>query len=91
MYIPPQGIYFRLLGYVSQCVLYSRARPDPQVGHIAVKDQFDDQFFTLIPGQGARKGLYAIKGKLSGNVLFSRAGPSPNVGHIGGNGQFEDK
>lgn len=91
LYIPPQGIYFRLLGYVSENVIFSRTAQEPQVGQIPVQSVHSDQWFTLIHGTGNRKGTYAIKGKVSGNVLFSRVKASPYVGHIGGNGQYDDK
>ncbi len=91
LYIPPQGIYFRLLGYVSQSVIFSRTHADPQVGQISAQSEYEDQFFTLIHGTGERRGTYAIKSKVTGNVLFSRASPEPNVGHISGNGQYNDK
>ncbi|KAJ3485529.1 hypothetical protein NLI96_g4885 [Meripilus lineatus] len=90
LYIPPHGIYFRLLGYVSQNVIFSRTAQEPQVGQIPVESVYSDQWFTLIHGTGNRKGTYAIKGKVSGNVLFSREGPAPNVGHVAGNGQYDD-
>ena len=91
MYIPPQGIYFRLLGYTSQRVLFSRTHAEPQVFHYPVGDEYNDQFFTLVPGTGARKGLYLIKSKHTNKVLFSRTHSDPHVGHIDGNGDFNDK
>lgn len=90
-YIPPQGIYFRLLGYSSQNVLFSRTHMEPQVGQIASQDQYNDQYFTLVHGTGDHKGTYAIKSKATGNVLFSRSKQQPNVGHIAGDGRFNDK
>lgn len=91
LYIPPNGIYFRLLGYNSQQVIYSRTHREPEVGQHPVEEQYDDQFFTLIHGTGDRKGTYAIKSKVTGNVLFSRSHMEPNVGHVAGNGQYNDK
>lgn len=91
LYIPPEGIYFRLLGYVSQRVIYSRTHAEPQVGLHPFEESYDDQFFTLIHGTGERKGTYAIKSKVTGNVLFSRTHAPPNVGHTPGNGQYNDK
>jgi len=91
LYIPPKGIYFRLLGYKSNEVLFSRTHNQPEVGQIPQGDsQYDDQLFTLIHGTGSHKELYAIKSKDTGRVLFSRT-YSPNVGHIEGDGVHEDK
>lgn len=91
LYIPPHGIYFRLLGYVSQNVIFSRTSQSPEVGQISVQNENNDQYFTLIHGTGSRKGKYAIKSKVSHNVLFSRESPSPKVGHIGGDGKYDDE
>lgn len=91
LYIPPQGIYFRLLGYVSQGVIYSRSHNDPEVSHYPASSPSEDQYFELLPGSGNHQGLYAIKGKVSGKVLFSRSSPDPTVYHIDGDGYYEDK
>lgn len=91
LYIPPRGIYFRLLGYVSQYVIFSRNTQEPEVGHHPVGGDYSDQYFELLPGSGDHAGLYAIRGKVSGKVLFSRNGPDPNVGHITGDGYYGDK
>ncbi|KAK0231736.1 hemolytic lectin LSLb [Armillaria nabsnona] len=89
MYIPPQGIYFRLTGQESQHVLYSRRGPSPELWHYK-GDKYEDQLFTLIHGAGSRAGLYAIKGKHSGKVLYSRTSPEPCVGHVDGDGMYND-
>lgn len=91
LYIPPQGIYFRLLGNASQNVLFSRTSPEPQVGQTPTQAESDIQFFTLVYGTGERDGTYAIKSKATGNVLFSRASPNPRVGHSSGDAQRSDK
>ena len=90
LYIPPRGIGFRIVGYVSQQVIYSRNSPDPQVGQVAVDRVYPDQTFELIHGTGNRAGLYAIKGRESGKVLFSRS-TDPKIGHVSGNGTYDDK
>lgn len=90
MYIPPQGLYFRLTGQESQHVLYSRRGPSPELWHYK-GGQYEDQLFTLIHGTGSRAGLYAIKGKHSGKVLYSRTSPEPCVGHVDGDGKYNDK
>ncbi|KAH7885575.1 hemolytic lectin [Phlebopus sp. FC_14] len=88
-YIPPNGIYFRLLGYVSQYVLYSRYE-DPQVGQVSRDRLYEDQYFTLIHGTGAREGTYAIKSLRTGNVLFSRNPEQPHIGNVSGDGEYND-
>lgn len=90
IYIPPEGIYFRLLGYLSQHVIVSGVGPN-EVHQAPVQNEARNQYFTLIHGTGSRRGRYAIKGRVSNNVLFSRSGPRPNVGHVGGNGQHNNK
>ncbi|PBK68291.1 hypothetical protein ARMSODRAFT_213790 [Armillaria solidipes] len=48
MYISPEGIYFRLVGYaLSWHVLYSRCSPEPQVSHHE-GPKYEDQLFTLV-------------------------------------------
>jgi len=90
LYVPPEGLRFRLVGYVSQCAIFSRNRPDPQVWHYNVSHgEYPDQWFTLLHGTGDHKGLYAIKGQVTGKVLFSRH-QKPTVGHIDGNGKYKD-
>jgi len=91
LYIPPQGLYFRLLGYDSQRVLFSRTHAEPQVFHHPVAYEYNDQYFTLVPGTGVRKGLYLIKSKQTDKVLFSRTHAVPNVWHVDGNGDYDDK
>ncbi|KZS99944.1 hemolytic lectin LSLb [Laetiporus sulphureus 93-53] len=91
IYIPPEGLYFRLLGYASKHVLFSRTNALPEFGHSAEIDDDDaSQYFSLIHGTGKNAGLYAIKGKMTGNVLFSRTHMDPRVGHIGGDGKYGD-
>lgn len=90
LYIPPRGIGFRLVGYASQQVIFSRTTANPQVGQISVNEPAQDQIFELIHGTGKHVGLYAIKGRKSDKVLFSRT-TDPNIGHIGGSGGYEDK
>ncbi|KAI0067578.1 hemolytic lectin [Artomyces pyxidatus] len=90
IYIPPEHLRFRLLGYVSQNVLFSRTSQEPQVGHCPVGQERDDQYFTLIHGTGKRSGLYALKSPATDKVLFSRTNAEPCVWHISGNGRWDD-
>lgn len=91
LYIPPEGLRFRIVGHDSQNAIYMRYSPDPNVGHYAIANGVeDDQWFTLLYGSGSYAGKYAIKGQVTGNVLFSRS-ESPNVGQIGGDGAYDDK
>ena len=81
-YVPPPGLFCRLIGYVSQCVSFSRNARD--AGHNSVSHgEYPDQWVTLLHNSGDHPGRYAIKGRTSGRVLFSR-GRSPRVGHIEG-------
>ncbi|KAF8662711.1 hypothetical protein AX16_001153 [Volvariella volvacea WC 439] len=88
LYMPPHGIYFRIIGRLSRQAIFSRTHQAPQVDVWGSK--FDDQYFTLIHGTGERQGLYAIKSKQTGLVLFSRNAESPFVGHVWGEGHFAD-
>ncbi|KAA8894423.1 hemolytic lectin [Sphaerosporella brunnea] len=89
MYIPPKEISFRLRGYSSGYVLYSRKQNEPTFFHYG-GPVYDDQWWQLIPGTGKHAGYYLIKSKFTGNVIWSRNSPDPRIGHIGGNGQYED-
>ncbi|KAH7885611.1 hemolytic lectin [Phlebopus sp. FC_14] len=88
-YIPPEGIYFRLLGYVSQKVLFARY-VDPPFGQVPQEPVYEDQYFTLIHGTGAHEGTYVIKSLKTGYVLFSRRTSQPYVGVVSGDGQYSD-
>ena len=91
VFIPPEGLRFRLVGYASQCAIFSRNDPEPEVGHYHVSHgQFPDQRFTLLHGKGDRSGLYVIKGELTGKVLFSRS-VKPAVGHVDSDGVHDDR
>ncbi|KAJ3476704.1 hypothetical protein NLI96_g10979 [Meripilus lineatus] len=90
LYIPPEGIFFRLLGYRSQNVIFSRTAQQPFFGQVpAHTSDWDDQYWTLVHGTGSRAGTFAIRSKVTGLMLFSRR-PTPNVGHVDGNGRFPD-
>jgi hypothetical protein len=91
LYIPPPGIAFRLCGYVSQNVLFSRTHAEPQVGQHPATDNHPDHYFTLVHGTGNRKGQFLIKSKHTGKVLFSRRHAEPYVWHTDGNGQYDDQ
>nr|BAC78490.1 Hemolytic lectin LSLc [Laetiporus sulphureus] len=90
IYIPPNDLYFRLLGFVSQKVIYAYPFPRPDVGLSEVNDESTQQYFSLIHGTGERAGLYAIKSKATGNVLFSRTHRDPYVGQDPENARYND-
>lgn len=89
MFIPPEGINFRLLGCVSQKYLYSRPSNDPTFFHYE-EGPFDDQWWHLLHGKGDRAGYYAIQSKYTGKVIFSRTSADPRVGHVDGDGMYKD-
>lgn len=87
--IPAIGLPFRIVGIVSECAIFCRYSPSPDVGQISVSDGvYPDQWFTLIPG--IIIGRYAIKSRVTGKVLYSRS-ESPRVGQIEGDGKYDDK
>jgi len=73
IFIPPPGLRFRLVGYLSHCAVFSRTTQEPYVGHCNVSQgTFPDQWFTLLPGTGDYAGRYAIKGEMTEKVLYVR-------------------
>ena len=88
-YIPPPELLFRLLGCVSQHVIFSADALG--AGHTPVSNgEQADQWFTLLHDDQGHPGRYAIKGAASYRVLYSRIQP-PRVGHIEGDGLYDDK
>lgn len=82
MYIPPEGIYFRLFGRDSNNVISSRLDPIPGVyTPTLVKD--DDHYFTLVWGVGLREGTFLIKSKATDQFLSSRDHPKPGEPYVG--------
>lgn len=81
-YIPPQKIYFRLLGVDSNRVLVSRTSQQPNVTSHPVDKKNEDQFFELIPVNNLGSDIYyLIKAKASKMFLHSRYKPNPRIGH----------
>ncbi|KAJ3492365.1 hypothetical protein NLI96_g33 [Meripilus lineatus] len=66
IYIPPEGIYFRLLGYLSQHVIVSGVGPN-EVHQAPVQNEARNQYFTLIHGTGSRRGPRPNVGHVGGN------------------------
>jgi hypothetical protein len=89
LYIPPKEISFRLRGYSSNYVLFSRYKPNPTFDHFG-GGTYDDQWWQLVPGTGKHVGYYLFKSKYTGKVIFSRNSPDPRVGHIDGDGMHDD-
>lgn len=90
LYIPPHGLQFRIWGYSSEQVIFSRTNNELQVGVWLASPVERDQWFTLIYGTGDNKGLYAIKGIHSGKLLFSSS-VDPRVGHVDRAGSHKDR
>jgi hypothetical protein len=90
-YIPPKEISFRILGFQSNCVLFSRGSQDPTFWHYPDgQGVYDDQWWNMIPGEGAHAGLYLLKSKYTGKVIYSRSSQDPRVGHVDGDGKYGD-
>lgn len=89
-YIPPKEISFRLLGYLSEYVLFSRTASKPEVSHTPNGTNYADQLFQLVPGTGDHAGHYIVKSKYTDKVLFSRTAKEPHVSHTDGNGTYAD-
>ncbi|KAI0758163.1 hemolytic lectin [Fomes fomentarius] len=91
LFVPPEGLLFRIVGYASQCAIFSRHDQEPQVGHFhTANGGFDDQWFSFLHGSGNNSGLVAIKGRKTGKVLYSRRQDDPRVWHIAGDGAHPD-
>ena len=87
--MPPPGLRFRLVGYVSQSAIYCNNRDG--VWHYSVSNgEYSDQWFTLLYDVKTHPGRYAIKNEDTGRVLFCRT-TAPTTGSIGGDGQYDDK
>lgn len=70
---------FRIVGYSSGQVIFSRTHQQPEVGITNILPEYPDHWFTLIPGTGSKEDLYAIKSMHTGKVLYSRRGREPRV------------
>lgn len=81
-YIPPSGITFQLVGYLTQDVLFSRAEDDSEgeVGQYHYDEGKGNEVFELLAGSDEHSGLYAIKNRTSKLFLYSRQ-VDTSVGH----------
>lgn len=73
-YIPPKGVYFRLLDHDDQHEHISRNGGGPKLNGNRPEFALGDQYFELLPGSGRREGQYAIKHKDSGELLSLHEG-----------------
>jgi len=82
-YIPPPGLYFRLLAADAPRVMFSRTWQTPYVDTHPANDPYDDQFFELIPSvkNPGSDTLYLVKSKATKMFLYSRYRRYPLVGH----------
>lgn len=71
LYIPPEGLSFRLQNYKSNLAIYSRRSPDPQFFHYT-SGEYGDQYWTLIPGKGKHTGYFRIENCASKYAIYSR-------------------
>lgn len=89
LYIPPKEISFRLKNKKTEKVLFSRNK-SPGFGQFS-GEAFADQWWYLVPGEGANQGWYLVKSRFTENVLFSRTAKTPKVDHTDGNGKWADQ
>lgn len=95
LYIPPQDMPVRLVGYHGERGLYQLGEDEIDVGHAPAFDQtaasdHDVMYWYIIPATGKYQGYNLIKSKWSGRVLYSRTHNSPAVGSVTGDGQYDD-
>ncbi|KAF9072621.1 hemolytic lectin [Rhodocollybia butyracea] len=83
VYVPPRGIYFRLLSYHIQHVLSSRIHIEPQVFLSPVEEQCTDQLYTVVTADETSSeesqkhpGLFLLKNRETGYVLCTSANRS---------------
>lgn len=67
--VPPERVYFRLIGKYSNRVLFSRYSPSPTFGHAAVDNERDDQLWSLTPIVTQYGQFWHIKNRSTGRVL----------------------
>jgi hypothetical protein len=80
---PPEGVYFRIIGFVTGNPVYSRTSGDPTFSSLNGPERADDQYFSLVKVTGKFENQYRIRGKKSEKYIFSRTS-SPTVGHVFG-------
>ncbi|KAJ7513262.1 hemolytic lectin [Mycena galericulata] len=81
-YIPPENIFFQLIGNDTARALFSRTTGNPSFGAHPADDVLTSSWFSLVSGTGSNARLFAIRGRESGYLLFSAgAGATPPVGH----------
>lgn len=68
--VPAEDIPFRLLGYVSQEVIFATTSY-PYGGTTSSTEEEPNEFFTIVLGTGHRQGKYAFKNKENGRFLSS--------------------
>ena len=79
LYLPPEGLPFRLYADEYKRVLFSSDHGDPRFGVVEPEPAYGDQFWRLIRGTGEYEGYYKFKSERTGLNLFSRT-PEPHVG-----------
>ncbi|CAB4442510.1 unnamed protein product [Rhizophagus irregularis] len=77
LYIPPKGLKFRLQNYKSKWAIVSKFSPDPQLFHFTSSDEFNDQYWTLIPGTGKHSGYFRIENCVTQQAIYSRFSQEP--------------
>jgi hypothetical protein len=84
--------YYLLKSKYTGKVMFSRAEPDPRVGHISGDGKYDDNWFFLEFGSGSRVGHFRVRNKASDMVLVSRTTQDPKVtNYAGTSGVYDDQ
>jgi len=87
-YIPPPGIYFRMLSPFTSRVIHSKNEDNSPLG--SWKPAPDHTWgpgsagwFSLIPGTGDFEGKYLIRSRKTGKYIYSKAPPIPDKQRVG--------
>ncbi|KAF3484075.1 hemolytic lectin LSLb [Arthroderma uncinatum] len=84
--------YYLIKSKYTGKVIFSRASPDPRVGHIGGDGMYADNYFKFEEGSGKHKGQFRVRNYSSDMVLFSRESQSPYLGNYSGTaGVYDDQ
>lgn len=67
VYMPPEGVYFRLYNYAKDYCIFARDHTTPYTGCVWKNyTAYDDQFFTLVKRDSS---TWSLKNKRTGKYL----------------------